>query len=222
MPRKPAVVVDSETGRVSIRPDIYRVTIETIEPILATASSDPELYTKFILKTLREQKGELAGSDELETLETVDPQQAVTVFHRLDGQPIFYDYMIRGFLKEAWGSLFKDAAYRHKIDRLVFVTPRRIPIEKDGLVIETFERPMRVQTPQGPRQCLAKSEMIAPPARLHFAVTVLPLGRDIFTADKLRAAFEVYGPNYGLGQWRSGGFGRFRLVSFETVEPPEE
>lgn len=188
----------------------HKVKFTFITEMLGTAPSDPEIYEKFIMKNAA------VVEDELETLEVADPK-AITIFHKVDGQPIIYDYMIRGFLKHACGAmrrlddtLSKDfTAYKKKIDQLVFVFPRRIPILKAG-EITTYTRPLRAMTPKGPRVSLAKSEMIQDGAELDFTIKVLGV-----ISDELLREWLDYGCLNGIGQFRNGSFGRF---TYEIVE----
>jgi hypothetical protein len=94
-------------------------------------------------------------------------------------------------------------AYKKKIDGLVFVTPREIPLQVVG-EIAFLERSLRAQTAQGERVSLARSEMIAAGSSIEFDVELL----DVFGEKHLREWLD-YGAKRGLGQWRNSGMGRF-------------
>jgi hypothetical protein len=71
-----------------------------------------------------------------------------------------------------------------------------------------LERPIRVMTMQGPRVSLKRSDLVNPPVRLSFTVTVLPLARREITEDVLRQWFD-YGQFAGISEWKNGSYGRF-------------
>jgi len=129
----------------------------------------------------------------------------------VDGQPILYDYVIKGFFKDACGMLrrvtgtrsSKVRAYKKGIDGLVFVTPRWILLNLDGQEMGTLERPLRAQTAQGERVALARSDTCPPGTTLGFYVNILGVVKEPLLHEWLD-----YGKLRGLGQWRNAGFGR--------------
>lgn len=187
----------------------YQLRLTVTEPLLGT-QPQKDIATEFIQVKAREQGLDVA--DEQATLPEM-LEKGTTVFHKLNGQPIYYDYHIKGFLKESAniqngmkneeGASVK--ALRSKVDNLVFVTPRRIALHvPDGAPITYLERPLRAQTMQGPRVSLARSEMLPVGTWLECEVTVL----GVFSEKMLRALLD-YGQWKGLGQWRNGSYGRF-------------
>ena len=181
----------------------YNVTMTFVEPMLGTAPQDKDIYSNYILDNL-------SHEDEVET---VRDEKGRTGFHKLpDGTPIVYDYMLKGFFKDACsmlarvdGSLSKKLkAYRKIIDGLVFVFPRRIPLQLAG-PLTILERPLRAQTAQGERVALAASEMAAEGTTISFTIDVLEDGT--VTEEVLREWLN-YAKYRGLGQWRNGSYGR--------------
>lgn len=151
----------------------------------------------------------------------IDEDKGVSVFYEdpKTGAPMMMDYQIRGFLKAAGRALSKQlnlAAPASKIDQFVFVKPRFIPIvDDDGKAIEeieTYERPLRANTMQGPRVALASSEMINTPWNIFIEIMVIENEK---TAKSGAITFDIieellsYGYYSGLGQFRNGGFGQF-------------
>ena len=131
-----------------------------------------------------------------------------------DGAPMLWDYQVKGFFKDACGSLRavpktesgKLKAYKKTIDGQIFVDERRIPLVlPEGGEIGIVERPLRAQTMQGERVALAKSESV--PAGTTFAITVTMLNPDL--EDVVREWLD-YGALRGIGQWRNSGMGRFK------------
>jgi hypothetical protein len=166
--------------------------------------------------------------------------KGVTVFRRYDvatkeaGKSglILLDYMGKGFLKEAGEAMGIDEksvwGLRSKLDKWLFIgkfegrkfkADRYLPIMRDGKqVMEpdgVLERPLRAMTMQGPRVTLAASEYVNAGASLSFHITILPLAETAkvkITEEAIKEWVEILGQLCGLGQWRSGGYGRFEAV----------
>ncbi len=188
----------------------YQVKMVFTEPVLGTASQDPDVYRKFIAGKAPE------GTETEDEIESVPEmlEKGTTGFHRDGDTMIFYDYMIRGFFKSACGMLRRESEnvssklrnYKKLIDGLVFVAPRRIPIQ--GITEVTFNvRPLRAQTAQGERIALSRSEQINAGSWCEFQIMVLS---DV-TEAMLREWLE-YGQFMGMGQWRSASYGRFNYT----------
>ena len=132
-----------------------------------------------------------------------------------------------GFIKEAIAGLRRTTgtrssaitAYKKVVDQQVFVYPRLVPfISPDEPYddLQTLERPLRGQTAQGERVTLVKSDMIQPGALLSFELHIF---KGKVTENVVKEVL-AYGIRKGLGQWRSGGYGQFVVVSFERLEAP--
>lgn len=181
-----------------------------INPILGSASANPDIHREFIASKAqdamkREEEVEALGVDAVERKE-------MTVFARMeDGTPHLWDYQIRGFFKHACSMLknvtgtesSKIKAYKKYIDGLVFVEERRIPLVFEG-EIGSLQRPLRGQTAQGERIALANSEMC--PAGTEITFTVMVLKDDLI--DAVREWLD-YGRLNGLGQWHNSSMGAF-------------
>lgn len=196
----------------SILAQSFQVRLNFISPILGSLPADPELLSKYIASRA---PSPLQQDEEEGVAQEVDAEKSLTVFARDETGLFFYDYHIKGFIKEAGNTLkeaVKTTALRSKIDNYLFVFPRRIyicrengvPIQKED---EFLERPLRAQTALGPRIALAKSERINLPITCQFTVEILENKKDVSweTVQKLLD----YGRYKGLGQWRNGGWGRF-------------
>jgi len=198
-----------------VKPDTYKVRLTFIEDLLGTVPLNEDLFRDYIQS--KHPKAE--GDDELETL-TVDEEmvKGMTGFHRTpDMTPLLYDYVIKGFFKDACGMLNrvpnkgrkKLAAYKKVIDGLIFVEPRQIEIDIVGDE-DKCERPLRAQTPKGERVALAVSQSIPAGSSIAFAVMVL----GVVSKPRLEE-WLTYGQLRGLGQWRNSGKGRF---TYELTE----
>lgn len=191
-----------------------KIKITFIEPVLGSQPADPEVYSKFIAanapdaKTMKEEIEEMGKTKYEEKTMTVFPRTA-------DGKPCILDYQVKGFFKDSCSALqkMKDEdmsresckikAFKKVIDGNVFTYPRKSEIIFDG-EISNLQRPLRAQTMQGERICLANSEMI--PAGAYFFATIK-------FPDKLEPVIREwlnYGELKGLGQWRNAGWGRFK------------
>lgn len=193
-----------------------RIRITLLEEALGTASNNPEIHSEFIASkapdaATREEEVEAIGVD-------AAIEKGMTVFPRdLDGNPMFWDYQIKGFFKDAAGALRKVTgskcskikAYKKEIDGLLFVSPRMITIDQSG-PIGRCERPLRASTAQGERIALADSETI--PAGSTFEITISCLTKDMHD---LAIECLDYGRLRGIGQWRNSGKGRF---SYEILD----
>lgn len=192
-----------------------------IEGLLGTAPGDKKIYESFIgskapdASTVEEEIAAIGADAVIANGMTVFPRNA-------EGNPILWDYQIKGFFKDACGMLSrlteKDpdtgkkkpinqsgtlTAYKKIIDGLIFVTPREIPLNFDG-EIGVCQRPLRAQTAQGERVALAMSEEVPAGASCEFSVVCMD--------DKHAAAVREwldYGLLRGIGQWRNSGKGRF-------------
>lgn len=194
---------------------VYDVELQFVEPMLGTVPKDPEVYSTYIASLGTD------NDDELETVPTDPEQKGWTGFHHNGNGPIIYDYVIKGFFKDACGMLrrakgsksSKVTAYRKKIDGLVFPAPRQIEISLSG-ELALVERPLRAQTAQGERIALARSDSAPVGSSLTFTLTVL--GTDV--SEELLFEWLDYGKLRGLGQWRNSGAGRFDVVRFEEAQ----
>lgn len=193
------------------------VKVTFIEELLGTASANKEIHEEFIAskapdaKSLEEEV-EAVGAEEVF-------EKGMTVFPRVDGRPVAWDYQWKGFLKDAVGMLrkvpgseaAKVKAYKKEIDGLIFAQPRAIPITFDGEV-GLCQRPLRGQTAQGERVALATSESIPAGATMTFTWVFLCEQHEKLVREALD-----YGVLRGFGQWRNSGKGRF---TWEEI--PEE
>ena len=188
----------------------YTFELEFTEPILGATPKSEEVYRDYIAS-----KAALTDKQAAEELETVEnaEEKGWTGFHTDDERPFLYDYVVKGFLKDACGMLrrasgtksSKLTAYRKVIDGLVFVEPRKILLDlPQGATLGVLERPLRAQTAQGERVALARSDTCPPGTTISFTLTVL----GGVTMALLNEWFE-YGQLRGLGQWRNAGYGRF-------------
>ena len=190
--------------------EFMRIRLTLTEDMLGTASANPELHEEYIASKAPDAQ---TMSEEVEAL-GVDAvmEKSMTVFPRdPDGDPMLWDYQIKGFFKDAAGVLKKVTgtvssgikAYKKEIDGLFFIRERRIKIHSaDGITV--IQRPLRAQTAQGERVALASSESIPAGAYVEFTIICMRKG-------DLKAVREWldYGQYRGIGQWRNSGKGRF-------------
>ena len=182
----------------------YNLKVTFTESVLGT-QPQKNVATEFITSKALDENGN-PPEDEVETL-PVALEKGTTAFHKLDGKPIYYDYMVKGFIKET-GLVFNGLRgvknLRSKLENLVFVQPRRIELHPAG-ELTYCERPLRAMTAQGPRTSVARSEEL--PAGTWFECELEVFDGPI-SAPLLRDLFD-YGSRRGMGQWRNSGHGRF-------------
>lgn len=209
---------------------IYAVEIEFTENMLGGASLNPNIYAKYIAT----RKGESSDSDHTpltdeETREELaslpEDERGMTGFHRdAEGNIFVYDYCWKGFFKESCGFLRNIASteskgltnYKKRIDGLLFVYPRRIPLILNGAVTHNV-RPLRAQTMQGERITIACSEQVTAGTRARFEVSSIA---DSILTQELLTEWLDYGALKGFGQWRNASWGRF-TYTMQPVEQPQ-
>jgi len=196
-----------------------RIRIETIDEMLGTNPSDPEIHARFISSKApdaesREEELKHLPADEMTNRE-------MTVFYRdADGNPEMACNHMYGFFKSACGFLRnvdgmkskKLTSYKKKIDGLIRVYPdasdkrgRFIPLHMpEGGEVGNCQRPLRAQTMQGERVALANSETV--PAGTWFECDILAVDPKMWD---LIEEWLDYGELNGLGQWRNSGKGAF-------------
>lgn len=187
-----------------------KVKITFTEELLGTANGDPNIHEEFIASNAPDAPSMAEEVEALGVKEVIEKQK--TIFPKdEDGNPIIWDYQIKGFFKDSCSSLRKVVgsrsskikAYKKEIDGLIFAEPRKIRIAFEG-EIGSCQRPLRAQTMQGERVALANSETIPAGATAEFTIVCL-------TDEHEEAVREWldYGKYRGLGQWRNSGKGRF-------------
>lgn len=199
---------------------VLKVKVTFIEEILGTASSNKEIHEEFIASkapdalSMEEEVAAVGAEEVFDKSMTVFPRNA-------EGKPIVWDYMWKGFFKDACGMLRKVSnsacskvkAYKKEIDGLIFVAPRMIPVDFNG-DMGICQRPLRAQTAQGERVALASSESIPAGATMTFEIRMM-----LPEHEKMVRECLDYGELRGFGQWRNSGKGRF---TYEITEETEE
>lgn len=193
-----------------------KVKLTFLEEVLGTASADKEIHDKFIAANAPDAPSRKEEIEALGVEEVIE--KSMTVFPRnADGKPIFWDYQIKGFFKDACGMLrkipnsasSKIKAYKKEIDGLIFVKEREIPIIFDG-EIGSCQRPLRAQTAQGERVALANSETVPAGSTIEFTIQLM-----CDTHEKAVREWLDYGVFRGIGQWRNSGKGKFEWSELE-------
>lgn len=196
-----------------------------LQPLLGGVVLDKEIFTKYIATKARDFEKENAKED---VENVIDENEKVTGFYRdvETGNVIIKGYQIKGFMKEAAKAL-KDqlglASCVSKIDNFVFIAEDNIPVMRGGEWIKQpdnfLERPLRGETPQGPRVSLAKSEQICGDWYIDITVKVIEnkktaksIALDMGVVEELLS----YGQFKGLLQWRNAGYGSFRVEEIKS------
>lgn len=201
-----------------------KVKVTFIEPLLGSASGNPELHEEFIAAKA---PTIAAAKEELEATQVPgEIDKASTVFAKDENGIHLWDYQCKGFLKEAVRSLIELGdcpqltpwSYKKAVGLFVHVFPRRIYIlQPSGKNVlkpdDSLSRPIRCETMQGERIALARSELVKAGCSLIFTIKWLAgtnkkSKQAIFTEELIHSALD-YGNWVGIGQWRTGGFGRF-------------
>lgn len=197
-----------------------KIRITLTEEMLGTASNVKDIHEKFIAGKAPDAPSREEEINSVGVAEVI--AQGKTVFSRENGNPILWDYQIKGFFKDACSCLTrvpdtkssKLKAFRKVIDGLIFPKPRKLLLHlPDGAKIDDCQRPLRAQTPQGERVALADSETV--PVGTWFDVDILLL--DPKLEDTVKEWLD-YGALRGLGQWRNSGKGRFEWKELDNAK----
>jgi hypothetical protein len=180
------------------------------EPLLGCTPKNQDIYKQYIMTRAALDDEQIA--EEMNSVESME-EKGWTGFHQDEAGIFLFDYVIKGFLKDACGTLrrakgtesMKLKAYKKVIDGLVFITPRKIRLElPEGGEIGVIERPLRTSGPTGDRVALARSDTCPAGTKITFDLTIL--GE---VSEKLQTEWFDYGALRGLGQWRNAGYGSF-------------
>ena len=193
----------------------YRLT--GITPLLGGMPANPQVREAYIASKAPTQ--ELMDEENANGYSRND--MGVTVFARDDKDRLcMMGYHLKGYLKEALTAIKQQAGVanaRSKVDTLIFVNPRYVPITKDGYALkeedQMLERPLRAQTMQGQRSTLASSEMILDPWEIEIEIACIPNAGTAKSKPINWNEIELalcYGEYHGLCQWRNAGYGQFR------------
>jgi len=189
----------------------YKVRIRLIEDMLGTTAKDKELYKKFIAHKVSEAQGE----EEAENVEEME-NRGWTGFLKDDDGYFIYNYMVKGFLKDAATTLKQFGATKQlksKVERYLHVFPRKIRLPE--IEDKPLERPLRAQTAQGPRVTLVRSDRIKAGTELEFSLELLTEVSGI-SEGCIKELLNL-GKYSGLAQWRGGGYGAFEVLEFQEV-----
>ena len=194
-----------------------RVKLTLIDEMLGTAAADQEIHANYIASKAPDAPSRTEEIEAVGVEEVVE--KGMTVFPRDDdGNPILWNYQIRGFMKSACSALrtlpgtksSKIKAYKKQVDLRVFVfsdakdrSNRKIRINLSG-PMGNCQRPLRAQTLQGERIALANSETVPAGSTIEFDILLLD-DKD----EDLVCEWLDYGSLNGLGQWRNSAKGAF-------------
>jgi hypothetical protein len=201
------------------------------EEALGMTPANPEVTRDYIAskapyaKNTEEEVAAIGAEAFLDKQKTVFPRDAA-------GNPIWWDYQMRGAFKDWCGGLSRAdgtlsrgmPAYKKVIDTLIFVRPRQIIIHLPaGGKLGECQRPLRAMTMQGERVSLALSETIPVGSWFEFEIHLIAEtadGKKEMQADGAKGKSKIkllpvitewldYGQYRGFGQWRNSGKGLF-------------
>ena len=220
---RPKATTETKEKKVTKDPIYLKVRVVFIDPILGSSPGDPEIYRKFIgtkspdAKTIEDEVNDLGVEEVVEKQKTIFPKLE-------DGRPFLYDYQIRGFFKNSAKAMYqvggdlKLTAYKTKIDNLIFVEQRRVPIIlPEGTTLGECQRPLRASTAQGERIALANSDEAPAGSMIEFTIKIL----DSSLLDHVKAWLD-YGKMNGMNQWHNSGKGRFIWKEVDKFIPESQ
>ena len=194
---------------------IYKLTGTT--PILGTSPASQAIRTQYVAS--KAPTPELMEEEIEENSFDLD-EKGVTVFNRNRNDELcLMSHQVKGFIKEALEALkpqLKIGNVKKKVDTLISVEPRFIVLKKNGEPLKEedamLERPLRAETPKGPRVALQSSEMLEEGWSIEFELTMFPSDGTKMSNPMTFEALETvldYGMYHGLGQWRGADYGHF-------------
>lgn len=226
-------MINSETRK-------YRISFT--EDILGSWPADPAIFTRFISSKAPANWLKNEEDDVISERGSGSEVSGLTVFPQDKDGIFLMNYHVKGFLKESAATFQNNAEVamlRSKLDKYVFVFPRRLYIHRpDGSVVtdidSTLERALRGETMQGPRVSLRASELIKAPVYIEFEIQLLENFKKVLdevasekaslkagkatkkrvnisevTWELLEETLLDYGRYKGISQWRNGGYGQF-------------
>jgi hypothetical protein len=170
-----------------------KVTLSLNEECLGLCPPTDKLLEEFIAQNAPDAPSREEEIAAYKTEKPADTKEAIkemvkremSIFMRDDdGAPYFWDYQLRGFMKDQCGMLnraedtlsSKLTAFRKTIDGLIFVRPRKVRIElPTGGKIGSCHRPLRISTATGDRTAIAASETVPAGSTISFEVHYMPL-----------------------------------------------
>ena len=183
-----------------------KVRLTFTEPLLGTWPANQNVAREYIASkspdaaTIEDEVAALGAEAAADKAMTVFPRSA-------EGQPILYDYQVKGFFKDACGMLGRIGGKDEKGKKRAINESGKLTAYKKIIDMNECQRPLRAQTAQGERVSLANSEQIPAGSTCEFEVLCM---------DDAHAAAVMewldYGQLRGLGQWRNSGKGRFRYT----------
>lgn len=194
-----------------------KVKVTFREHLLGTLSGKKEVATDFIAGKCKTG----IQNDEAEVIRNIDEEltDGSTIFPADENGVFIWDYQWKGFFKEATEAVFvrsgeftkeqlkKDDLtlylFKKTIDKQLFIRPRKIYLNLSG-PLTYIERPLRGQTMQGERVCLARSQ--AAPAGTTCEFEILWFKACL---EKVVDRCLDYGQYSGMLQWRNSGAGSF-------------
>lgn len=201
---------------------LMKIIMEFDSEVLGMSPSDPEIHKNYIASKAPDAPSVEEEVAALGVEEVV--KNGTTIFPRdTDGRPATFAYQWLGFIKEAASHLQKSdgsfcktiKAYKKVINGQIAVGPRVIPyiLENPDEPLGTKSRTLRASTPQGERISIATSEVV--PSGSMQEVNFCIFNKD---AEKILLECLDSGIVHGTGQWRNGGYGRFRYEILNEVE----
>jgi hypothetical protein len=166
-----------------------KIRMRLTDECLGMTPPNPKILTEYIASKApdalsREEELEAAGLPSDPAVEEMVNRET-TIFPKLeDGRPFFWDYQIRGFMKDQCGMLSRSegtlssslVAFRKIIDGLVFVRPRKIPlILPEGGTMGSCHRVIRINSATGERTAITSSETVPAGTELEFEIHYMPL-----------------------------------------------
>lgn len=222
-------------------PDLYKEFIVNRRPNNPNMVEEIALHKAAMDKQIAEREAAIAEkiakakADGVEIEKELE-DKPVTVFARNAKQElVIRDYYVRGFMKASLRAFIELGIaptglnawnFKGAVDQFLQVGPVHIPLlQANGEVISEAAgynvRSQRVTTMQGDRVCLACSEELPAGTMAEFDIKWFKSSsgkaKQAIWEKALVGYLLDFGQVVGLGQWRSGGYGRFTWSEVPTT-----
>jgi len=196
----------------------YKVTATLLQPILGTVPTADIWAEHLSVAQTRGMKKDGKTDEEIkEALKDIEgdipelDEKGLTSFLKDEQGYYLASYMVRGFLKAAATAMKehgKMKQLKNKVSQWVFVKPYKIYLtDNPNAELEIVARPLRAETPMGPRTAIARSHSIPAGTKFSFEIHTL---NDSVDAEFLKELLS-YGFYQGVGQNRGAGYGSFEF-----------
>lgn len=198
------------------------VKIKFTEKILGPLPKNPNIYRDWVQTKKDKDSPPDDESANVPASDKTDEQlKGWTGFLQDEIGLFLYDYVLKGFLKYSatiMAEELKVKQLKSKVIKNVFVSGRKIYFIKNGKKFKEpdgfLERGLQVMVATGPRNTLMRSDHLPAGTTITFRISFRKFSP---ITQKIINSLLEYGVFCGLCQWRTGGYGKFEVISNKRI-----